>query len=172
MSVVSEAEARHEWPIPFVTRKSTILLLLRVVGMLLAFELAYLALRYYGNRAEIAGMGSLWIFFFFVLAQLAVAVFFYLRWLLETYEVHHDDLHHNSGILFRKERTYPFNNIQTITCNQSPLGRVYHYGEVRFLIPTLGHELVFKEVPHPHHFISTIRHVMPYPDRAKFILHG
>lgn len=158
-------------PIPFISRRTPILLMLRSLLALFLIEVVYVGFRVAGSGLDL-NSSSVGFFLLFAAAQLVALAVITLHWYFDTYEIHHDDLHHNSGVLFRKERTYPYSNIQTITCRQSPLGRIYHYGDVSIFIPTLGRELTFKEVPHPHHFIRTIRDIMPYPERSRFILHG
>ena len=164
------APREREFPIPFVTRKTPVLLLIRLLALAFSFESLYVLLRILLPEGSfIDGLGA-----FAVLAgmQLAAVAYLGLDWFMETYEVHEEDIHHNRGILFRREETYPYNNMQSITCKQSPLGRIFHYGEVRIFIPTLGQELSFSHVPHPHHFIGTVRHIMPYPDKQRFIIQG
>lgn len=160
-----------EFPIPFVTRKTAVTLLIRVVLTIFLLEALYIVLRLLGPDLGI-DVGSLWIFLAVLLVQLGVVLLLAFRWYFETFEVHRNDVVHRRGIMFRHEEVYPYNNIQSITCDQSPVGRIYHYGEVRLFIPTLGRDLVFGEIPHPHHFIRTIKHILPYPDKQKFILHG
>ncbi len=163
-------EIDHEFPIPFVTRKTPVVLLYRLLLIAFVFEALYVLLRLL--FPESAVVGSVWTFVILAGLQLAAALYLILDWFMETYEVHQDDIHHNRGILFRREQTYPYNNMQAITCRQSPLGRAFHYGEVQIFIPTLGQELSFSQIPHPHHFISTVRHILPYPDKQKFIISG
>lgn len=169
----THGEPLDELPIPFVTRKTPVLLLLRVILLSLLINGAYILLRLVVPPSEASfNVDSFPFFTLFFAAQVVGVGLLVWRWARETYEIHQDDLHHNRGIIFRKEETYPYNNMQTVTCFQSPIGRIYHYGEVRLFIPTLGRELVFTEVPHPHHFIQTVRHVLPYPDKQKFIIQG
>ncbi|MDP3999815.1 MAG: PH domain-containing protein [bacterium] len=162
--------AEQGFPLPFVTRKTPVVLLLRIVGATFLLEAAYIFARAVLPPAPL--VDSIWTFVIVAGAQLAVAAVLFFDWFTETYEVHKEDIHHNRGILFRHEETYPYNNMQSITCNQSPLGRIFHYGEVKVFVPTLGEDLSFAQVPHPHHFIATVRHIMPYPDQHRFILHG
>lgn len=176
MSATSKAktvrlpEIDHELPIPFVTRKTSVVLLYRLLLLAFVFESFYILLRILLPGSPLTG--TVWTFIVLTLVQLAIALYLVLDWFMETYEVHEDDIHHNRGILFRREQTYPYNNMQAITCRQSPLARIFHYGEVQIFIPTLGQNLSFSQVPNPHHFISTIRHVLPYPDKQKFIISG
>jgi uncharacterized membrane protein YdbT with pleckstrin-like domain len=166
------AVAKHEFPIPFITRKTPILLFVRVVGAIFVLQAFYVMLRVVVPENAGINVDSALFFLFILAVQFTVLIYVYLEWFNETYEIHEEDLVHRRGILFRREKAYPFNNMQTIACHQSPLGRIYHYGEVRIFIPTLGDELQFQHVPHPHHFIHTVRHVLPYPDRNRFIVHG
>lgn len=160
-------------PIPFVTRKAPVLLAMRVLTVFFGLEAIYIFLRVITPITEGGpSFDSFEAFLIVAALQLSLVIWLILHWTFETYEIHKDDLHHNKGILFRHEETYPFNNMQSITCDQSPLGRIYHYGNIRLFIPTLGHELVLTQIPHPHHFIQTVRHVLPYPDKQRFILHG
>lgn len=163
-------EIDHEFPIPFVTRKTSVVLLYRLLLLAFVFEAFYILLRIL--LPENPFIGNVWAFVILAVTQLAIALYLALDWFMETYEVHEDDIHHNRGILFRREQTYPYNNMQSITCAQSPLGRMFHYGDVLIFIPTLGQELTFSQIPHPHHFISTVRHILPYPDKQKFIISG
>ena len=167
------ATAFDELPIPFVTRKAPLILAFRLFMIGFVFEGLYLLWQFVGGElfAEmpVSGLG---VFAAFAAIQLGLAIWVILKWYTETYEIHRDDIHHNRGILFRREQTYPYNNMQEITVDQGPIGRIYHYGDVRLFIPTLGRDLVFHQIPHPHHFVQTVRHVMPYPDKQKFIIAG
>lgn len=166
-------ELGDDLPIPFVTRKSPVLLLMRLAVVVLTTLAFYILLRVL-LPVDQGGfdVDTFEVFLIFTVIQFVLGAYVLLRWVMETYEIHAEDIHHNRGILFRKEETYPYNNMQSITCTQSPLGRIYHYGEVRLYIPTLGRDLVFSEVPHPHHFIHTVRHILPYPDQHRFIIGG
>jgi membrane protein YdbS with pleckstrin-like domain len=163
-------QIERDFPIPFVTRKTPVVLLYRLLLVAFVFEALYILLRIL--LPENPFIGDVWTFVILAAVQLGVALYLLLDWFMETYEVHKEDIHHNRGILFRREETYPYNNMQSITCKQSPLGRIFHYGEVRIFIPTLGQELAFAQVPHPHHFITTVRHILPYPDQQRFIISG
>lgn len=164
------SDVRQPFPLPFVTRKTPVVLMLRIVGATFLLEAAYIFARAVLPPAPL--VDSIWTFVIVAGVQAAVAAVLFFDWFLETYEVHKEDIHHNRGVLFRHEETYPYNNMQSITCNQSPLGRIFHYGEVKVFVPTLGEDLSFSQVPHPHHFIATVRHILPYPDQHRFILHG
>lgn len=159
-------------PIPFVTRKTPVLLTIRIIAAFFGLELIYILLRLLPETEGSINLGSFWVFLIVFGLQVLLVSYLTLRWAVETYEIHKKDIHYKRGILFRHEETYPYNNMQSITCDQSPLGRIYHYGSVKLFIPTLGRDLVFDQVPHPHHFIQTIRHVLPYPDQQRFIIHG
>lgn len=162
--------ADEGFPLPFVTRKTPVVLMLRIAAAAFLLEAAYVFAQVMLPQGTFVDNPLAFVIVFGT--QIAVAAYFFLDWFMETYEVHKEDIHHNRGILFRREETYPYNNMQSITCNQSPLGRIFHYGEVRVFVPTLGDELAFEQVPHPHHFIATVRHILPYPDQHRFILHG
>lgn len=168
---VKPKHQKHEFPIPFVTRRSPVVLLIRILLAVFVLQAFYVILRLLAPSFDIEG-SSIWLFLAIALLQVLAVVALILRWFFETYEIHKDDVIHRRGILFRNEEAYPYNNIQRMVCNQSPLGRIYHYGQVKMFVPTLGRDIVFEEVPHPHHFLQTVKHVMPYPDKQKFIVQG
>lgn len=168
MAQVTKKDVRAFYP--DLTRKSPALLGIRIVALVFVLQLGYIVFRVLFPTSLLAG--SLSLYGTLLLIQLAVAVFLTVAWYVETYELHGDEVAHKKGILFRREYLYPYNNIQTITLNQGPLGRIFHFGTVSLFIPTLGRDLDFTEVPHPHHFTQRIKYSLPYPDRARFIMHG
>ena len=169
--VVRSKKADSEFPIPFITRRTPVLLLIRSLLVIFLLQALYVVIRIIGPDLELDVSGT-WIFGTIVLLQVAAIALLALRWYFESYEIHRLEVIHRKGVLFRHEEAYPYNNIQKIVSDQSPLGRIYHYGRVKMFVPTLGRDLVFEEIPHPHHFMHTIKHVLPYPDRQRFIVQG
>ncbi len=156
---------------PSATRRSVGPLAIRILGVGALIEASYVLLRLV-TQEIVPGTqsSSLRVFLLFALAQLASIFYFWLQWSFETYVLGKNNLIHQRGIVFRREDEYPYNNIQSITVRQGPIGRALHFGEVTLYIPTLGKALVFSEIPHPHHFVERIKQAMPFPDKSKLII--
>lgn len=168
------AETEHSNPAllyPSTTRRSVGPLAIRVIASGALIEASYVLLRLIARDvASGTSSSSLRVFLLFGLAQLGVFIYFWLQWSFDTYTLGKNNLIHKRGIVFRREDEYPYNNIQSITVRQGPIGRGFHFGEVTLYIPTLGKALVFSEIPHPHHFVERIKQAMPFPDKSKLII--
>ena len=104
MAVTPKHEHGNDFPIPFVTRKTPVLLLVRAFGAVFLLELLYVLLRLTASSFEnVFNPASVWVFLIFTAVQLVAFFLLFLHWYYETYEVHKDDVHHNKGILFRDE---------------------------------------------------------------------
>ncbi|MEX2209397.1 MAG: PH domain-containing protein [Patescibacteria group bacterium] len=149
-------------PKPFVTHRAPLLLVARVVMLVILTDAFYVFLRVIGpDVIPIIDWSASLLPLALVAVQALAIGYVFLRWRSETYGIYEDDLRHERGIIFRKEETYPHSRIRSIVCEQSPVGRHYHYGNIRLLVSGMKRDLVLEEVPHPHHFIHTLHRSVP-----------
>ena len=103
---------------------------------------------------------------------IAISIFVWLmmKWVNEGYLLLEDEVIVKSGIVSQQEKSYPYNNMQSVIVKQGFLGRWLNYGDVRVFIPTLGEELVFQEVPNPGIFAEKLKKSLKYPDKGQYII--
>lgn len=158
-----------------VIHRSTAYVALRLVLLETCLEAAYLigrvGLESLGVSAgyDVRSFGPLLQFWVFVL-QLGLMLYVLARWSNDRYEVRDSEIVVMSGIIPRREVAYPFNNIQSITVKVSLLGQILGAGEVSAFVPTLGQDIVFREVPDPHEFADILKSALPYPEKGQFMI--
>ncbi len=109
------------------------------------------------------------VFIIVSLIQIFLLILIVVRWINEYYELQKDEIIVWKGVITKKGQSYPYTNIQSITVNQSLLGRVVGFGTVILYIPALGQDLVFHEVPSPYSFTELIKSRLPKIDSQRFI---
>lgn len=171
-----ESKTTRETP-PIIIRRSVALFAARVILLELVFEVIYLTWRtlihYLPFSLEtVVTLNGVSIIFFLILVtiiQNIFLVYIVLRWVNDYYEIGPDEIAHVTGTLSRTRKSYPYRDIQSITVHQSFLGRLFKYGEINLYIPTLGHDLHFKEVSHPSRFVELVKSANPILEGGKFI---
>lgn len=158
-----------------IVHRSSIYVAIRLVILEICLEAAYLVSRV---GLEALGMSSgydvrwfgpliqFWVFVF----QLGLMIYVLARWSNDTYEIREHEIVVKSGLVPRRQVAYPFNNIQSISVKVSLLGQLAGAGEVSAFIPTLGHDVVFREVPNPHEFANSLKSALPYAEKGQFVI--
>lgn len=170
------ADTSKELPL-IIVRRSVALFVIRVILLELIFEAIYLSWRtiihYLPIPLEtVVTLNGASIIVFLVLVTLIqniLLIIVALKWVNDYYEVGHDEVAHVKGIVSRTKQSYPFHDIQSITVHQGFLGRLLKYGEVNLYIPTLGHDLHFREVSNPERFVELVKNINPKVERRKYI---
>lgn len=102
--------------------------------------------------------------------QVTALIILLLRWTSETYEFEGNEVVVRQGIFNKEERSYAYNNMQSVVVKQSIFDRILNAGTVSVYVPTLGRDLIFNEVPNPQSFAQTIKAAIPYSEKGQFIL--
>jgi len=102
--------------------------------------------------------------------QIAILVIMLMRWSNETYEIMDAELIVREGVFKRIEKSYPYNNMQSVIVRQSIFERMIGAGTVSVFVPTLGKDLIFSEVPNPKQFAESIKKAIPYSEKNQFIM--
>jgi uncharacterized membrane protein YdbT with pleckstrin-like domain len=163
--------------LPIVIRRSVALFTIKVILLELIFEIVYLTWRtvihYLPFSLEtIVTLNGVSIIFFLILItviQNILLVYIALRWVNDYYEISPDEISHVTGIFSKTRKSYPYRDIQSITVHQGVMGRLFNYGEVNLYIPTLGHELHFREVSDPARFVELVKSTNPNLETGKYI---
>ena len=173
---MQEPKTTREIP-PIVIRRSVALFAIRVILLELIFEVIYLTWRtlihYLPFSLEtVIALNGVSIIFFLLLVtviQNIFLIYIVLRWVNDYYEIGPDEIAHVTGTLSRTRKSYPYRDIQSITVHQGFMGRLFKYGEINLYIPTLGHDLHFKEVSNPSRFVELLKGADPSLETGKFI---
>ncbi len=163
--------------LPITIRRSVALFVLRVILLELIFEIIYLTWRTIIHYLPIPletvvtlnGVSLIIFFILVTLIQNILLIVIALNWVSDYYEIREDEVAHVKGIVSKTSRSYPYHDIQSITIHQGFIGRIFNYGEVSLYIPTLGHDLHFREVSSPERFVELVKSISPQIERGKYI---
>ena len=102
--------------------------------------------------------------------QISVLVIMLIRWSNETFEIQDKELIIREGVLKRIEKSYPYNNMQSVIVRQSLFERAVGAGTISVFVPTLGKDLLFSEIPNPKQFARILKQAIPYSDKNQFVM--
>lgn len=161
----------------YIIRKSFPLLIIRLVVLELLLESIYVGWRFGIDYLSIASDTKIFlhslttaVFIFVTLIQIILLLVIVIKWLNEYYEMQDDEIIQWTGVITKRGRSYPYSNIQSITIQQSAVGRILNFGTVVLYVPTLGQDLSFDEVPKPQAFIKLIKEHMPTNEEGQFLI--
>ena len=169
---------KNSVPFPLLPiRRSVALFALRVILLELIFEVIYLSWRtliHYlpFSLDTVVTLNGISIIFFLILItviQNIILVYIVLSWVNDFYEIGSKEITHVTGIFSKTRRSYPYRDIQSITVHQGFMGRLLNYGEINLYIPTLGHDLHFREVASPRRFVELVKEANPNLSGGKYI---
>lgn len=107
------------------------------------------------SGALLAGGGLLLVF------GLLGSVFEYVAWYSHRYLVTTDEVYHKQGLVSRSVTNIRIDRIENTTFNQSTLGRLLSYGDVRIATAgTEGVEMVFRKVDDPDAVVEKITRLL------------
>ena len=92
------------------------------------------------------------------------------QWANEGYYLKENELIVKRGIIAKTETAYPYANMQSVTLQQSVVGRIFNFGQVTIFLPTLGKDVIFTEISHPKAFTEKIKSHIPYPESGQFLI--
>lgn len=156
-------------------RKSPVALVVKIILAEILIEAIYLVLslsltqisEQLANGYEASRFALSVLFIVIAVSVIAVLV---AQWANEVFILEKDDLAVSQGIISKRVQTYPYANMQSVTVNQSLLGRLFNYGNVTIYIPVLGKNVSFMEISSPYHFAEKLKSHIPYPEKNQFII--
>jgi uncharacterized membrane protein YdbT with pleckstrin-like domain len=163
---------------PIIIRKSIAMFVIRVILLELVFEVMYLTWRglihFLPFSVEtVITLNSISLIFFLILVtviQNTVLIYIALIWSNDYYEFRANDIAHFKGVLTKSKQSYQYQDIQSISIQQSILGRLFNYGNITLLIPTIGHDVHFNEVTDPKSFVELLKSIKPDVQGPRYIL--
>ncbi|QQS43836.1 PH domain-containing protein [Candidatus Roizmanbacteria bacterium] len=160
-----------------IVRKSFTLMVIRLVIFELILESIYIAWRFGIDGFPISPEMKISlhsyttvVFIIVTISQIIILLRIVLQWMNESYELKNNELTIYEGVLSKISRSYPYNQIQTITVSQSMFGRLLNFGTIVLTIPTLSQDLVLNEIPKPHLFAEQIKNYLPKSDQSALFL--
>lgn len=160
----------------YVIRKSFPLLILRIIMVELLLESIYLLWRigidfmpFAVDTRTFLHQFTTIIFIIVTILQVFLLLAIVLKWSNDYYELQEDEVIKMSGIFSKNGKAFAYQNIQSITVQQSFLGRMLRYGTVYLYIPVLGQDIAFNEIPNPYAFIALIKKNMNKKTEGGFI---
>ncbi len=119
-------------------RGSIIVFIMKLLTLLLLFELTYLGVYYIFTLGiplplDLHHHAMLSLFFLAILkilTQAYIILHVTLDWANNAYYIEGKHLIKNSGIINIEEESYDLTTVRSVIVNQSWLGRIFHYGDV------------------------------------------
>lgn len=109
-----------------------------------------------------------------VVLAVGTALYATLRWQYEYYIVRKDNIHHVRGILYRREKDYACNNIESMTIRQNILGRIFGYGTIEMYDPALKRKIILYNINNPQKYKKIFEKIFMNedPSKSRFIIGG
>ena len=158
-----------------IVRRSPAALTLRIIFFELTIELSYLIVSAVLIQSEDI-MGSWYgivrviISLLFMAIAISAVVILVSQWANEGYYLRPNELTVRRGIVNKTETSYPYANMKSVSVQQSAIGRLLNFGDIRILIPTLGREIIFTEISNPQKFAETLKEHIPYPENSQYLI--
>lgn len=157
--------------LPITVRQSIIHVGLRVTLLQILFGAMYLFIfsagQYLFRSPEIAPfIGPLTALALIpaLMYQLYETVRILLRWIGHYYIIKSGEIVFVEGIINRKQNMYPLKHIESITCDQSPIEQLFHFGTIKLYNPYLQEYIHLEGINNPHKHIRIIEEAMPELD--------
>lgn len=158
-----------------IIRRSPVGLTLKIIAIEVLIEISYLLISSVLTEAR-EQIGALYptirltTTLIFMSIGISAVVIMVSQWANEGYYLKDNELTVRRGIIGKTEVSYPYANMQSVTVQQSFFGRVFNFGQISILIPTLGKEVMFNEISNPQGFANKLKEHIPYPDNGQFII--
>lgn len=93
---------------------------------------------------------------FIFAAETAIVFYIFFRWYKEYWQIQPYQIKHGRGLLFRKRKIIPLNQISSVSYHQGPLGKLVKYGTVELTISQSKKHISFKDLPEPQNIAELI----------------
>ena len=159
-----------------IIRKSTIVMLLRVILFELLSGVLYVLLRIglqlidiqFDSELSLTPI-ALFKSFLFMTAEITIAVYVILHWLSNYYALSSKEITYVTGMVSKRENSYSLANVQSVSFEQGLVGRILNYGTVKIFSPVLKQELYMTEVSNPRQIVDHVKDLL-IVDKMNFIL--
>lgn len=140
--VVAEYHIRQTVAIPI-----TKLVMIEIIITLISFFARFLSFNYLGeilnNLILIVEILVIQIFNLYLILNVIFS------WLSIEYILRNDEIVIRQGLIKSKETTYEIANLQSMSINQSLMGRLFNFGTIRLFNPVLKEEIFLEDIPNP-----------------------
>lgn len=149
-------------------RGSIVTLVVKLAMLLFLFEVLYAAIYYFVNLGFSLPFDLhhhiAWSLFAFeilkILMELYLIVYVTLAWANNAYYLAGKHLIRRKGIVHVEEDVFHFDNIRSISVDQSFLGRIFHYGDITLKTSASGGyqgDIVMMEIADPKRYEEKLR---------------
>lgn len=163
----AEAEVVEELELnKILLRESMILVITRLIftEVLFVFSLFLLGIlaSYLNSYSNIIDLSALYfiILMSVFLINAAIVVFIFLKWSSEYTEVSRGGVSKHTGILHKKEQKYSCDFVETVTLEESLLGRILNYGTIELYDPTLKERIYLLNIANPKKISAIIQKIV------------
>lgn len=84
--------------------------------------------------------------------DLAFSTAVYYEWKSKVYEIRPEGILFKRGIFFRREVTYPLNNVESVTLRQGMFGQYFGFGTLRIYDPALQQTIELANILNPDYY--------------------
>ncbi|HEY5713991.1 MAG TPA: PH domain-containing protein [Candidatus Gracilibacteria bacterium] len=117
------------------TRTSVPLLLIRLFILQIIFIALYLAYLIVFDRFEAPlKSGGILVFFLWQFTQFFTAFYYLLKWFCLYYEITEKEVVLHKGVIFQERRYFSLDKVESVTVNQTLLGRILNYGTIHLIL--------------------------------------
>ncbi len=162
-----EQKKEHKEIYSYIIRQTTFFLVLRIV----ISEILIMAL-HFGFRILLDQIASLFSFqityqiltaevFLIQVLNLLLLLTVILSWTNETYTLNPKEVIIKKGIFSSRSVTYELANLQSMTINQTFIGKLFNYGSIKLFNPVLREEVYLLNIPNPYVYGDIIQQHQP-----------
>ncbi len=144
-------------------RQSIVCLSLRMVFLQFIFAFAYFPIIFFPHFMPVTQEVKLFAYSFstaafvpLVLVQIYLVILIILRWFTQYYVIRPGEILFRSGIFSRKEKTYLLKHIESVTCNQNFMERIFNYGTIQLYNPILRLYIHVDRINNPRKYVQVI----------------
>lgn len=92
-----------------------------------------------------------------ILLQIIVFIAMASAWNNEYYVILPTEILHRRGTIVRKQQLYPYGSIQSLATYRSFRGRIFNYGTITLIMPSMQKEVRLYEIPDPEQFVEAVK---------------
>ncbi len=162
--VYNEYSMNNKHTFSIIVRRSILLPITRIallqfmVGLAIA-TLSFVAVYF----ADIVPMGILLftgVVIILLIFDIIFCVFILLRWWHEYYIIKEAKVIHRKGVLYERTQTHHCERIESITVEQSLLGKIMDHGDIQVSEPPMQQELMLYGIPQPKKHVKIMRYLL------------
>lgn len=145
-------------PSSFEVRTTPFYLLLRILVLELVITGFYLLFRAISNFTTLEWLNTFYLDNqFFILGSMQVLnvlliISMLLAWLNRYYTIVPEELRVTSGLVTKRTITYDIRSLQSVTVDQTLMGRLFNFGTIHLYNPAWTQEVVIEDITHPERY--------------------